>query len=243
MPRQRRLPGVDWHKGDMPREESVAKSAKEYTVAQGLKYRPPDVAATRADPNVLLEIGKSVAGQQGGPTHMSEQLHASYQALHEHVNRQYAYMTSPTSQGGMGITHEITPEDPYKNPRELRQDVAKNRRIRTLATETTGAGSTTMPAEINDRFRAVHDTFGHLATGRDFTRHGEEAAAQHHAQMFPPEAHAALFSETRAQNSALIRSGNFPEQKGYELPAWATKITPKLPTPKRRKAEPHPTLF
>ena len=237
MPRQQRLPGVNWHKGDMPREASIAKGAKEYTVAQGLKYRPGELATTRADPNVLLEVGKGVAAQQGGPTHMSEQLHQSYAALNEHINRQYQHMTET-----MGISHEVTPEDPYAHPRELRADVSKNRRIRTLATGSTG-GHEQMTPEQNDKFRAVHDMFGHVAIGRDFTRHGEEAAAQHHAQMFPPEAHAALFSETRAQNSALIRSGQFPENKGYELPEWATKIKPKLPIKKRPKAEPHPTLF
>lgn len=236
-PRQPRLPGVKWHKGDLPREPSIAKGAKEYTVAQGLKYRPGNIAATKADPNVLLEIGKGVQAQQGGPSHMSEQLHQSYAALNEHVNRQYQHLTET-----MGISHETTSGDPYANPRELREDVSTNRRIRTLATGSTG-GTEQMSPEMNDKFRAVHDVFGHLAIGRDFTRHGEEAAAQHHAQMFPPEAHAALFSETRAQNSALIRSGQFPENKGYELPAWATQIKPKLPLKRRPKAEPHPTLF
>ena len=242
MPRQQRLPGANWHKGDLPRVASAARGAKEYAKAQGLPYRPGELAAVRADPNVLLEIGKGVASQQGAPEHMSPQLHESYAALHEHVGRQYAHMTAPTSEGGMGITHEITEGDPYGNVRELRADVAKNRRIKTLASESTGP-SDVMPQAINDKFRAVHDMFGHLAIGRDFTRHGEEAAAQHHAAMFPPEAHAALFSETRMQNSALIRSGNFPEQRGYEAPSWATQVKPKLPTPKRSKPEPHPTLF
>jgi hypothetical protein len=238
MARQQRLPGVNWHKGDMPAERSIARGAKEYAVGQGLKYRPGELSGTKADPNVLLEVGKSVAGQQGGgPAHMSPQLHQSYAALHEHVDRQYEHMTTK-----MGISHEIVADDPYNNPRELRADVSKNRRIRTLATGSTG-GTEQMSPEQNDKFRAVHDMFGHVAIGRDFTRHGEEAAAQHHAAMFPPEAHAALFSETRAQNSALIRSGQFPENKGYELPAWATQVKPKLPIQRRPKAPAHPTLF
>lgn len=242
MPRQQRLPGVDWHKGDLPRVEAAAKGAKEYARGQGLSYRPGEVAAVRADPNVLLNIGKQVQEKQGTPDHMSAQLHSSYQALHEHVGRQYDFMTRPTAEGGMGITHEVTAGDPYADVRELREDVSKNKRIKTLATETTGPGSV-MPQDVNDKFRAVHDMFGHLAIGRDFGRHGEEAAAQHHAAMLPEEAHAALFSETRMQNSALIRSGDFPEQRGYDMPGWATKVKPKLPQPKRRKPEPHPTLF
>jgi hypothetical protein len=132
-------------------------------------------------------------------------------------------------------------------------DVRTNRRLRTLATMVTQSGqgrpgspayaNPMMPPEINDKFRAVHDAFGHLATGRDFGRHGEAAAFQHHAAMFPPEAHPAMASELRAQNSALIRMGNFPENRPYDLPSWATTPVAKMPTPKRRKAEPAPTLF
>ena len=56
---------------------------------------------------MLLEIGKSVQAQQSGPAHMSEQLHESYAALHEHVDRQYQHLTET-----MGISHETVGEDP-----------------------------------------------------------------------------------------------------------------------------------
>ena len=253
MPRQRRLPGVNWHEGDLPREETLAAGAKSYAKGQGLPYRPGNIAAVRADPNVLHEIGGIVAKQQGAPVHISPQMHESYAALHEHIGRQYEHLTSPVEKGGLGITHEVSAEDPYKNIGEAMNDVRVNRRLRTLATATTASGAgrpgspaldnPMMPREMNDKFRAVHDAFGHLATGRDFTRHGEAAAAQHHAAMFPPEAHPAMFSETRSQNSALIRLGNFPENKPYVVPDWANKVQPKMPVPKRAKAEPHPTLF
>jgi len=253
MARQRRLPGVDWHKGDIRREESLAKGAKEYARGQGLPYRPGNVAAVRADPNVLHAVGGIVAKQQGAPPHMSDQMKASYAALHEGINRQYEHLTKPTSEGGLGIKHEVTAEDPYKDIGEAMADVRSNRRLRTLATATTesGQGREGSPAQenpmmhssMNDKFRAVHDAFGHLATGRDFGRHGEAASFQHHAAMFPEAAHPALASELRAQNSALIRMGNFPENKPYEIPDWATKPVAKMPTPKRRKAAPHPTLF
>ena len=65
---------------------------------------------------------------------MSPQLHQSYAALHEHVDRQYQHLTKT-----MGISHEIVGEDPYASPRDLRADVSKNKRIRTLASDATGA--------------------------------------------------------------------------------------------------------
>jgi hypothetical protein len=184
---------------------------------------------------------------------MSEQLAGSYAALHEGINRQYAHLTSPVEEGGLGITHEVSAEDPYANIGEAMADVRQNRRLRTLATAVTQSGegregspayaNPMMPPEMNDKFRAVHDAFGHLATGRSFDRHGEAASFQHHAAMFPPEAHAAMASELRAQNSALIRMGNFPENKPYDLPAWASQVKATLPGVKRVRMSPAPTLF
>jgi hypothetical protein len=229
MAEQMQLPGAKWFLGDYDRSEHFAAGAKRFTEAQGREYQPPEsFAGVRADPDVVNQIGLSVGKQQGGPDHLSPQLHASYKAFHGDIEAQYEHLTKPESEGGMGINVEVTPHDPYSSPMEMRDDVRQNKRLKVLATETTGAGSI-MPADINDKFRAIHDAFGHLSIGRGFSRHGEEAAAQHHAQMFRPESHAALFSETRAQNAALIRSGDFPEQKGYELPEWAKKSKPELP--------------
>jgi hypothetical protein len=253
MARQQRLPGVDWHEGDIRREETLAAGAKEYARGQGLPYRPGNIAAVRADPNVYHVIGGIAQAQQGAPPHMSEQLAASYASFHEGVNRQYAHLTTPVEEGGLGITHEVSAEDPYKNIAETMEDVRTNRRLRTLATATTEAGqgregspgaqNPMMPADINDKFRAVHDAFGHLAVGRSFDRHGEAAAAQHHAAMFPPEAHPALFAESRIQNAALIRMGNFPENKPYDVPDWVNQVKPQLPKAQRRQMAPAPTLF
>lgn len=121
------------------------------------------------------------------------------------VEHQYDYMTRPESEGGLGIHHEVTPEDPYnpkKGFRDMAHDVRVNKQIRTLATKTTGSHAY-FTDEQNDKFRAVHDVFGHAATGRGFSRHGEEAAWRSHVQMFSPKAREAMTSETRGQNSVL----------------------------------------
>lgn len=158
----------------------------------------------------------------------------SYGAMREHVNTQYDHMTKPTEQGGLGIKHEVVPHDPYSGPGEMADDVRKGN-IKTFASTSTGEHEF-FSSEENDKFRAVHDVFGHAAIGRGFSRHGEEAAYQSHAQTFPKEALPALASETRGQNSYLnYGPGGFASQEGkvVGLPDWAhddsKPITPRSP--------------
>ncbi len=53
----------------------------------------------------------------------------------------------------------------------------------------------------NEKFRAVHDYFGHGTRGATFRPGGEELAYASHSQMMSPLARMALLSETRGQNS------------------------------------------
>jgi hypothetical protein len=232
---QQQLPGTEWFKGDFSRSEHFAAGARAYREAREMSHPDEErIYGIRADPAVLHSTGRTVLSQQGTPQHMSPQLHASYQALHAGIEAQYEHLTKPESEGGMGISVEVTKEDPYATPMEMREDVRANKRLKVLATGSTG-GHGTMTPEMNDKMRAIHDAFGHLATGRNFSRHGEEAAAQHHASMFPKEAHPALMSELRGQTAALIVGGDFPENRPYELEPWQTEAQPKLPEPPKRK--------
>lgn len=173
-------------------------------------------------------------------------LRDSYASMAEHVGRQYKHITSPVDQGGMGLTHVVTPHDPYSNAwsgghdgsalQSMADDITTNGRIQTMATSSTGKHEY-FSDEQNDQFRAVHDIFGHAATGRGFSRHGEEAAFRSHRQMFPPEAHAALATETRGQNSYLnYGPGGFASQEGrlVGLPKWAETDDPVPDAPRSR---------
>lgn len=53
----------------------------------------------------------------------------------------------------------------------------------------------------NEKFRAVHDYFGHATRGTTFRPGGEEVAYASHAQMMSPLARMGLLAETRGQNS------------------------------------------
>ena len=138
--------------------------------------------------------------------------HKHFDAMHAEVDQQFHHMTHT-----MGIKMHVTDHDPYKDVHELRHDVEHNHQIKVLGTHATG-GHPYFSNETNDRFRAVHDLFGHLGTGRDFDRHGEEAAFQAHARMFSEHARPALTSETRGQNGSLIVNGSFGPQKIAVLP-------------------------
>ncbi len=59
----------------------------------------------------------------------------------------------------------------------------------------------TIGLSMNDKFRAIHDLFGHAAEGYGFGPRGEENAWIKHSQMFSTEAQKALTTETRGQNS------------------------------------------
>lgn len=135
-----------------------------------------------------------------------------FEAMGNEVDAQYEHLTNR-----MGIRVQVTDHDPYKDVHELAHDVTANKRIQVLGTHATG-GHPFFSDTQNDRFRAVHDVFGHLGAGRDFDRHGEEATYQAHARMFTPHAVGALASETRGQNASLIVNNHFGPQRVAVLP-------------------------
>jgi hypothetical protein len=213
---------------------TALEGARAYQSGRGQRFRTAGLGDLQVNPQrghaTFLAYRNAMQAPQ------NPEIAQSYGALREHVSKQYDYMTRPKEQGGMGLRHEVTGHDPYKTPQEMAADMAKGR-IQTWTSASTPHEYFT--PEENDRFRAVHDVFGHGAIGRGFSRHGEEAAYLSHRQMFPPEAHAALASETRGQNSYLNYSpeNQFPSQKGklIGLPKWAASRTSATPTSRRTR--------
>jgi hypothetical protein len=143
---------------------------------------------------------------------IEEEAFPAYTALATEVEAQFDYMTKT-----MGIKVEFVDEDPYKTSREMFADVSKGT-LKVLRTASTGSHPF-FTDEQNDKFRAVHDFFGHAATGRGFGQDGEESAWVHHSQMFTETARGALTTETRGQNSWYnTRGKGFAEQKVALLP-------------------------
>ena len=59
----------------------------------------------------------------------------------------------------------------------------------------------------NDKFRAIHDYYGHVVGGFEFGKNGEENAWIEHSKMLSPLSQWALSTESRGQNSYVNYSG------------------------------------
>jgi len=226
--------------GRSERVESVAAGAQAYSDQMGL------VRPNRFD-NVIVNIPQAhrIASDYLAAPDYEKEAEPHYKALVEETKRQFDFMTASRRRGGMGMSVEVTEKDPYSkpssipnslygapDPKAMMQDVRENNRIKVLSSETTG-GHAFLSNEENDMFRAVHDVFGHAATGRGFDAHGEEAAFRSHFSMFSPMARPAMATETRAQNSVnsflktpqQLAAGDYAPQKVVTLPSTQL-ITP-----------------
>ena len=145
----------------------------------------------------------------------------AYRAFRTETARQFELLTRPERRGGLGIQVQVCAADPYPDAAAMAADIASHRRLRTYATGGTGNCHPFLTATENDMFRAVHDVFGHVASGRGFDRHGEDAAWFAHSWRYSPLARLAMTTETRGQSSAFIWRGGrrFPDQKLILLPA------------------------
>jgi hypothetical protein len=194
-----------------------------YSARQGRQYSGEGLDEVQADSQLGFRIAKEYEAAPSGIP--DERVKRAFSAFRDETNQQYDYLTNPRTAGGLGVSVEVMDEDPYSSPLDMAEDVKTNRRLKVMSSKATG-GHPFLTDDENNRFRATHDAFAHAATGRSFTRHGEEAAYRSHAQMYSPEALPALTSETRGQNSTMLwgKQEGFPEQKVITLPDWASRL-------------------
>lgn len=162
------------------------------------------------------EIGRMYMEASGFVTTLAR--HA-YRRFADQVWEQFHDLTTS------GVRVEFREDDPYADASEMFADVADGW-LRVWATPEDQRHPVLTPDE-NDMFRAVHDFHGHYMTGRDFSRHGEEAAWVRHSQMFTGLARRAMTTETRGQSSAFIWINDgreFPPQKAVLLPDWISEV-------------------
>jgi hypothetical protein len=133
-----------------------------------------------------------------------ELVEKSYAQLISEVNKQFEALPVKVS------FHEG--DKNYENSAELLDDVHNFNHLwvykggddhSTLGSKTKDKNGIT----ANDKFRAVHDYYGHAVEGYQFGRDGEENAWIEHSKMFSPLAQWALTAETRGQNSFVNYSG------------------------------------
>ncbi|WP_243715347.1 hypothetical protein [Micromonospora sp. KC207] len=173
-------------------------------------------ARVRLDP----VVGAAIADAYMAAPVRDERAYAAYAAFCRETVRQYHYLVGRQEYGGLGVSVRIIDTDPYPDMASLTDDVRK-RRLKVWASAATGNPHPYLSDGENDMFRAVHDVFGHAATGCGFDRHGEEAAWLKHSRMYSRLAGRALATETRGQNCAQIfhyGGTRFPQQKAVLLP-------------------------
>lgn len=189
--------------------KSARDGAKEYAFKAGIEQDDTidytKTVANRARANAIADAYDELPVDD-------KEAYESYDALAGEVEAQFDYMTKE-----LGIKVEFVDADPYKNSKEMFADVSTGV-LKVLKTSSTSPHPY-LSNEQNDMFRAVHDFFGHAATGRGFGQDGEESAWVHHSQMFTETARGALTTETRGQNSWYNSRGKgFATQKVALLP-------------------------
>jgi len=195
----------------------LARGATEYTKSVGITRPKRDYGKIQVNPKQSLAIANEYASLPS----VDQKTLPAYRQFVAETHQQYEYLTK-----NLGIKVDVTKTDPYKTAQEMMDDIRENHHLSVLSADVTGGHPFVTSKEIEE-FRAVHDAFGHAATGRDFDRNGEEAAWASHSSMYSPLARLAMTTATRGQNSAMTQiGGGFPEQKGALLsPQWSDPST------------------
>ncbi|PWT75526.1 MAG: hypothetical protein C5B59_08590 [Bacteroidetes bacterium] len=214
-------------KGEEPpsSKNSAAASADEFNASKGKEPIQPVAAEAHPQGKAIADAYEAMKHEPNRPA-----VRASYDSLKKGIDEQWDHATS------QGFKFEPWEKEgqPYKNSKEMMKDVDENKHLFFFRG---GEVSADHPlAEVdpetgltyNEKLRAVHDLYGHAATGFEFGPKGEEGAYKTHAQMFDSEAVPALTTETRGQNNWVnfgkqVRdeAGNIIKkgEKGYVPPA------------------------
>lgn len=197
--------------------EPLREGAEAYSRAYDLPVFSVDYARVVA----CSERGKRMGAVYLAAPTVDRTALPAYEAVRQETTRQFGYLTHPTARGGLGLIVQVSRVDPYADADAMLRDIRDHGQLKVWATSECGNPHPFLSNAENDMFRAIHDAFGHGATGRGFDPGGEEAAWLKHSQMYTPLARRAMTTETRGQNSALIYYGDgrhFPRQKVCLLP-------------------------
>ena len=206
--------------------QSVVDGMQQWQVDHGLDPVPAVIVEQHADLAEADAAGRAfenATDQSGDPT-----VQAAYEDFKRQNEEMFDYMTKPVAEGGMGINVQFTNQhDPYKTAAAQAADLRDNNRI-VIESGLGGNHTASMTTAEYDRFRAVHDTFGHAAIGGGFDRHGEYEAWLTHSMMYTDPGRLAMSTEYHGVNSAMW-SGNPSDPGGtgktvllgeYAEPPW-----------------------
>jgi hypothetical protein len=179
----------------------IADGINRWCSDHGLAGLPKDVNQTKVDlaeAHAVARYFETTPDQSGDP-----RVKAAYDDFKRQNDEMFAFMTKPESEGGLGIKVDFTNKvDPYDSAKAQADDLRENHHI-TIQSGLGGEHTGTMTTDEYDRFRAVHDTFGHAGIGGGFDRHGEWEAWLTHASMYTGPGRQAMSTEYHAVNTAL----------------------------------------
>ena len=138
--------------------------------------------------------------EQSGAKNYDQLVEAAYRQLAKETDDQFKRLP-------VGMSFHRAGEGNYNSSRDMLRDVYGNRHLYVFqggdphpfmnkVDQVTGLND-------NEKFRAVHDFFGHAIHGNQFGPKGEEIAWLAHSQMYSPLARLAMTTETRGQNSVV----------------------------------------
>jgi len=127
------------------------------------------------------------------------------------VNKSYKQLAKETEdqfkEMPVNMSYHRNGEGNYKSSDEMLKDVHGNNHLYVYQGgdphDFLNAIDPETGLNTNEKFRAIHDYFGHAVHGNSFGPKGEEMAWGAHSQMFSPLAKLAMTAETRGQNSVV----------------------------------------
>jgi len=209
--------------------KKMLQYSHEYTNTVGMPHMQPSMQTSSAekqkpiavafhhlaneDPEYKKHVFKAYQDQHpdmvknAGAKDYDSLAHASYNAFGHETSQQHALLSKH-------INFEFHGGDKdYPDSNAMRQDLHNNNHLHVFngGEEHEAKALSTRDHETglngNEKFRAVHDAFGHGILKNGFGPKGEETAWHAHQQTFSPLARAAMSTETRGQNSWVNYSG------------------------------------
>jgi len=190
------------------KKEWLDKTVTDYIDRYGKNFGAPGNVPTKVlsvDADRAKQISDSYDAMP--VTNNSPEVINAYKQLAKEVDYQFSYLKND-----VGIKFAFSENDPYKNSAEMMSDVTNNKTLRVYSggEDHPLLGSITKDSNgltANEKFRAVHDYYGHAVEQNQFGKLGEERAWVAHSKMFSPLAQKAMTTETRGQNSWVNFSG------------------------------------
>jgi hypothetical protein len=184
--------GTDFGKIDMPESSLQKQSAIGRTFQEAIDPTPD------YKQSVFDAYRREMPDVVGDARNYDDLMRRSYEQLIKETNDQFNALP-------IRFSYHRAGEGDYANSKEMAKDVHGNKHLFVFQGgdphEFMSVVDPRTGLNANEKFRAVHDAFGHAAFGNAFGAKGEEVAWALHKQMYSPLAQLAMTAETRGQNS------------------------------------------